>query len=136
MNKTQKTTWLVIANAIKAEIYAIDNVQWHTLVTILENPDGRLKSQDLTSDKAGSSDAHREEHQHFAKEIGNFLDHHEKQAQYQALIICAEAGFHGLLNAILPSHVKLLITRSINKDYIPLPANGRDALIKKIMHEV
>jgi protein required for attachment to host cells len=143
-----KTIWLVIANSVKAEIYAIEN-QSSTLVTVLENPEGRLKSKELTSDKPGSygtshtargqfsfpHDPHKEEHLQFAKKIADFLEYTKNENKYQEFILCAEAGFQGLINEALSKHVQYSLLRKIDKDYIPLPESEKENIIKTLIRE-
>lgn len=143
-----KILWLLIANSVRAEIYTIEK-QTPSLLTTIENPEGRLKSRDLISDKPGSyetnhqahgqfsysHDPHKEEHLHFAKKIADFLDHEKKEKKYEELILCAEAGFQGLINEQLSEHVKFSLLRTIEKDYIPLPDSKKDSIIHTIIRE-
>lgn len=143
-----KTIWLIIANSVKAEIYSIEN-QSPTLVTVLENPDGRLKSHELTSDKPGSygtshatrgqfsfsHDPHKEEHLQFAKKIAEFLEHTKNENKYEEFILCAEAGFQGLIKEALSEHVQYSLLRTISKDYIPLPASEKEKILNTLVRE-
>lgn len=141
-----KTTWLVIANAIEAGIYAIQG-KTHSLVKSLTHPEGRLKSIEIAGDKAGSYHAgsgprshfeapnspHEEEHKLFAKEVAHFLEEHRQQHQYHDLIVCAEPHFHGLLNHAFTDSTRSLISQSIQKDYIPLPKEKMTSIIEEII---
>ncbi len=145
---SSKIMWLVIANAVKAEIYAVDNQQ-STLLTVLENPEGQLQSHELKSDKPGSyatghmahgqfsypHDPQKEEHLQFAKKIADFLDHQKKNEKYDKLILCAEAGFQGLINEELSEHVQFSLLRRIDKNYIPLPDSEKEHIISTIVRE-
>ncbi len=141
-------TWLVIANSTKAQIHKIEQHK-ATLIETLNHPESRLKSGELTSDEAGHykssngahgqyqppSDAHEKEQEYFANEIAKFLEKGRQKNRYGTLIICAAPHFHGLINQAISDPVKLLIKKSIKKDYIPLPANELNEVIEKIANE-
>lgn len=143
----KKITWLVVANSAKADFYKIENKDY-ALVETLTHPESRLKSSELTSDEAGSyrsggaghgqfepaTNPHEQEHQTFAKEIANFLEKNRTGHHYEALIICAEARFYGLLNKAMTGAVRLLVTKTIEKDYIPLPKIKMQAAIEGIIN--
>ena len=147
-NKPAKITWLVIANAVKADIYHINHKE-HTLIETLNHPDSRLKTGDLTSDKPGSyrtdgsasgqyastHSPHEDEKKHFAKEIADLLESKRQKHAFTALIICSESHFHGLLNQQMTVSVRALVTKTIEKDYIPLPKVKLTAAINAIIHE-
>ena len=145
----QKLTWLVIANSVEAKIYHITK-QEHTLVKTLTHEQGRLKSSELTADKQGAyksgssvhgqfaphTDPHEEEHIVFARELAHFLEHSHQQNEYKELILCAAPHFHGLVNKALNKGVHSSIVKSIEKDYIPLPKDKLEAVIKTIIDEL
>lgn len=135
------TTWLTICNATKANIYDISKTKKKLngfssslLVKVLEHPEGRMKGIDLTTDKAGKYKArnfgrgkfsaqttpHEGELEHFAKEIGVFLDNQHAKQHFQSLVVCADPHFQGVLEKHLSSKVKQSIHRYIPKNYLPL----------------
>lgn len=143
-----KTTWLVIASAVKADIYAVQEKKY-TLITTLTHPESRLKSAEIAGDKPGSystdhtarghfsassSTPHEEEHKIFAREIAAALEQGRQTHQYHALILCAEPHFHGLLNQAVTHAVSLLITQAIEKDYIGLPKDKVHTVIEGLIH--
>ncbi len=142
----KKITWVVIANAIKAEIYELTK-EGCILVIRLTHPDGRLKSIDLTSDQPGHyqtgngahgqftppSNPHETEHKQFAKEIVSFLEKNKQQNHYQSLVICAEPHFHGLLNKVITEPLRSVVSKFIEKDYVPLLQTNMKGVIEAIV---
>jgi protein required for attachment to host cells len=138
----KKVMWLLVANAAQAEIYAVDKRDF-TLVKSYTHSQSRLKSGDLTSDKAGHyktgaaghgqfephSDAHNVEQEHFAKELAGVLEHARQANEYQVLVVCAGPHFHGLLN-------KEMTKMTIEKDYIPLHHKEKEDAIQAIVNEL
>ena len=147
-SKPAKITWLIIANAVKAEVYQL-NHQEHTLIETLNHPESRLKTGDLTSDKPGSyrtdgsasgqyashNNPHEDQKKHFAKELADFLENKRQKHAFTGLIMCSESHFHGLLNQCMTNSVQSLIIKTIEKDYIPLPKLKLNAAIAAIIHE-
>lgn len=141
-------TWVVIANSVKANIYEILKKDY-SLIHELNHPSSCLKSQELTSSPPGhyqtdhaargqyvsSANAHKIEHQNFAKEIANFLEAHREKNQYQHIVLCAEPHFYGLLKQTMTGSVQALITKVIPKDYIPLTNSKLHIIIESIIHE-
>jgi protein required for attachment to host cells len=155
-----KTIWIIFANTTKAEIYKIKHPQSSpldtleqpkkfSLIEVLEHPESRLKSKDLTSDRAGryktdhsthgafisSADPHQEVHYKFAKEISHLLEKGLHQNQYQKIILCVEPHFYGLLNETMPTTVQKCVIRTIEKDYLPFPKPKMHATIENIIQE-
>ncbi len=145
----KKKIWLIMASSIKANVYEIVGKEY-SLAHELDHSESRLKSGDLTTDRAGhyraggrgahgefapTSDAHDEEHKHFAKEIADFLEKNRQENHYDAIILCAEPRFHGLINACITKSVRERVILNIEKDYIPLPIVKINAIIETIIHE-
>ncbi|OGT31008.1 MAG: hypothetical protein A3E87_06235 [Gammaproteobacteria bacterium RIFCSPHIGHO2_12_FULL_35_23] len=151
-----KLTWLLIANATKAYLFDITKSKQHTetvsptLLETLVHPQGRAKGIELQTDKSGhystpsgsggkfieKTTPHDIELEIFAHEIINYLTHTDRAKSYQALIICAEPHFLGILTKELPDSIKKLIIKTIGKDYIPLPKDELITTIKEIQHQI
>src|SRR3989344_6966327 len=150
----KKITWLVIANSTDAFIYEIEKhhntsekKSQHRLIQHLTHEASHLKTSELGTDKPGHyksyssargqftppHDAHRDEQMHFAQEISEFLENERKKHHYEALILCAEPRFHGLLDTSLSELVHALITHHIKKDYIPFPTDKLNQTIEKFI---
>lgn len=139
-------TWLVIANAAQALIYRVKNRDYQ-LIQTLNHEESRLKSAELVADKPGrhktrqtnqgefiqASDPHKQERVFFAKELAKLLDLNRRQNHYDALILCAEPGFYGLLLQSLPKAAQDRIVQTVEKDYIPLPEQQRNKVIEAML---
>lgn len=132
------TTWILVANASKAHLYASPKAKLFNgnakLDQIYEysHPQSRQKSTDLVSDRAGrrmtlragsatykeSSNAREQEADMFARQLvdklaSEYLAHH-----FEDLIIAAPPQFHGMLNKHLSNnHLNSAISVNIEKDY-------------------
>lgn len=139
--------WLVIANTVEAKIYDVETRHQFKLIKELSHNASRFKTSELVSDRPGHyqsglsghgqfispTDAHKDEHCQFAKEIAKFLDQERKNHQYESLIICMEPHFHGLLNSAMNGSVQSCVKKHIRKDYIPLPENKLNQTIAGII---
>lgn len=125
----KKMTWIVIANSAEAHIYECKAGE-HTLIKTLSHPASLLKSSELATGQAGKyqtshaahgqfespSNPHEQEHQHFAKEIADYLEQGRNQHLYQNVILCAEPHFYGLLKKSCNPQVNALVSKSVQKD--------------------
>lgn len=150
-------TWIVVTNSTKAFVYKISNTRLEKegpiLIKEFSHPESRLKETELLTGSLqghhaatfaphGSqgtfehhADVHREEHVKFARELAQFLNQELNQHHYQKLVICAEPRFYGLLNNAFSEPVKASVEQHISKDYIPLPQNELDKIVKDIKLE-
>jgi len=140
-----KIIWLVIANAAQAKIFRVHKHQ-HSFVETLAHPESRLKSGEIASDRPGSyqkdnspegqyeapTNPHDHEKTVFAREIKDYLEKARGANDFEALVLCAEPHFAGLLNEMLTPQTKALLAKTIHKDYIPLPKDKFDAVVKEI----
>ncbi|MFZ9036341.1 MAG: host attachment protein [Francisellaceae bacterium] len=81
------------------------------------------------------SNPQEEEHKVFAKEIVDYLEKHRQQNNYDRILLCAEPGFYGRLNKVIASPLEQIITKVVQKDYVPLPKPKLDNMIKKLIEE-
>lgn len=142
-----KPTWLVIANSVEAKFFNVLNHQNYEVVKTLTHESSRLKNQDLVSDRPGHyqsshsahgqfmphSDMHTLEHEHFAAEIGKFLEHAHSQHLFESLIVCAEPRFLGELRNAFSEGLKRLLHKEVHKDYVPLDAQKLKAVIAELI---
>lgn len=105
-----------------------------TLVKQLEHPEGRKKSSELDTDRAGASassgggtggggrsmSTEHSAHQHvaaqFAKEIADELKKERAHGEFNDLILVAEPRFLGLLRGSLDSQTAHHVVSSVSKD--------------------
>ena len=129
------TTWILIANASVARLYANHGVKKGLeLIKEFSHPESREKSSELVSDRPGHNQGHGNGHGSFVpatqpkqNEAGRFAQELAKELEqgranniYDRIILIASSPFIGLLNSRFSNHVRDLITDSIEKDYTKL----------------
>jgi protein required for attachment to host cells len=123
---------VVTANGNDCRIYHYDRHPAKlTLLNQISHPENKLRSGDLTSDRAGHyqaggtsgrgaysprSDAKEIEVENFSREIANVLNKERSGNEYKKLVLIAPSHMSGLLNQHLNKHVKELIVNHIQKD--------------------
>ena len=125
-------TWILVGNASQAAIYLNDGPnKGLTRLKMLEHAASREKGTDLTTDRpgqqqgpnagrgslVGSKSPKEVEAERFALEVARELDQGRTKNAYERLILVASPHFMGLINQSLESHVRQLVTDSIEKDY-------------------
>ena len=126
------TTWILVANASEAKIYANKGInKGLEKIAAFAHPDSRKKALELVTDRSGhmqsAGNGHgarqpattpkQHEHEIFAREIAHRIEHGRTGNQYQRLIVAAEPHFRGLLNSTFSTQVRSLISESLDKDY-------------------
>jgi len=124
------TTWILIANASSARIYSNQGPKKGLqLVKQFAHPESRDKASELVSDRPGqtrgnghgafvaATDPKQHEADRFALELSKELDQGRGANSYERLILVASSPFIGMLNSRLSSHVRALVSESIEKDY-------------------
>lgn len=125
-------TWILVANASCARLF-INNGPNKGLKIVREfqHQASREKASDLVSDRPGhfnsggngrgayvaTIDPKRNEAEHFAHELAKTLEQGRTSNIYQRLILVAPPAFMGAINSHIGSHVRTLISDSIEKDY-------------------
>lgn len=126
------TTWIVVANASLARLYANNGPKKGLqLLKELSHPESREKASELVSDRPGhnpgagnghgslvpATDPKQHEAVRFAHELSKELEHGRASNLYERLIMVASSPFIGVLNQRLTSHVRNLVSDTIEKDY-------------------
>ena len=126
------TTWILVANASEATIYANKGInKGLEKVAAFDHPESRKKGSDLVSDRPGhmqsagnghgayqpATDPKQNEHESFARELAQHIEQGRTSNQYKRLIVTAEPHFRGLLNGTFSGQVRSLISESLDKDY-------------------
>lgn len=137
------TTWILIANASFARLYANHGIKKGLqLIKEFNHPQSREKTSELVSDRPGHSQSQGNgrgafvatsqpkinEAGKFAQELAQELEKGRANNIYDRVILVASAPFIGLLNHRFSSHVHHLITDTIEKDYTrfaPQELSGR-----------
>jgi len=136
----QTVTWALVANSGFAQIYEIKG-HGKEIKEILQidNPDGRMKSGEILSDRPGRSfdsmggsrhalgtevDPHVHEQKIFAHKLVEILKKGIEGNSFQQLALIAPPQFLGELKLVLSENLKKIITKEINKD-LPIYQNGK-----------
>ena len=114
-----RVQWILVAQRAGAKLYQSSPAGTHLkLLRDIPHPKGRLKDRDLISDKAGrmfsnqagsparsATDGEKSAHDHdaevFALELARILDQGRTQNSYDQVVLVAEPGFLGKLQAVL-----------------------------------
>jgi protein required for attachment to host cells len=137
------TTWILIANASFARLYANHGLKKGLqLVKEFAHPQSRGKGLDLVTDRPGhnagagnghgsfipATDPKQNEANRFALELAKELEKGRAEQFYDRLILVASAPFIGLLNNRFSNHVRSMITDTVERDYTrftPQELSGR-----------
>lgn len=130
------TLWILIANSSYAKLFEVKGHGRHIKeIQHIENPEGRMKSGDLLSDRPGRTfdrmgagrhalgtevDPHAHELQVFAGKLAHLLYEANVNHSYDELGIVAPPQFLGVLNQSLDEGVRKSVFKEVNKD---LPAH-------------
>lgn len=126
-----KTTWIVVASREEVRIFSREGRRHIKLERDIGNPTGRLKLQDLVSDRSGASSDNRmrrrpaystEESpraralQDFYREVCEQLDRSLAKHEFSELVLIAEPRLLGYLRGMLSKNLEQSVTREIPKD--------------------
>jgi len=126
-----ETTWIVVASREEVRIFSRAGYAHLKLERDIGNPLGRLKNQDLVSDKAGAADDNRfrgrpaystEESpkeralKDFYREVCDLLDHALSTHQFSSLVLIAEPRLLGYLRDMVSKNVERSVSQTIAKD--------------------
>jgi protein required for attachment to host cells len=128
-------TWIVLANASRARIFAVDGGPGRPVeVTDLVHPASRQKGSELGQDRAGHAERHgadsgqggasfdprtdprQKEHVQFAHELAATLHDGVTGRRCKALLLVASDPFLGELKACLSAATRPAVVRSVPKD--------------------
>ena len=142
-------TWLLIADASKARIYALykarifqeQNPKQLELIGEYSHLNSRKKGSELTSDKSGEFGSgtfveatHPKVHEalQFAHELIQHIETGRKAGVFRDLIIVAPPAFMGMLQKELSHEIHKLVSQRIEKDYTQ--CNESELMQKLITH--
>ena|GEM_PF-313123 len=122
--------WVVTANAGKARIHSIADKNHISSIKDFDNPEARLKEQDLVTDRPGhfkgqnpargafvGGDPKENEIRLFAKKIVDFLKHEYSLNHFAKLIVTASPHFLGHLKMSLDKQLTELTLLFLAKDF-------------------
>lgn len=153
MNLTKSKYWIVVTNASKLRIFAIDHdlhkiVYDLVFVEELNHNASRLRDSELDGDRPGrykinssnngsayeyKTDSTEREKIHFATEIALFLRNAKDCGKFEKLIIIAHDHFYGILKQHFDHIVQDSIYNIILKDYTLFT---KEDLAKMIRNEI
>jgi len=140
-------TWIVLADAATARVYARAKRRNWTLLAELTHPQSRAKESDLLSDKPGRvkqstgsrsamgrhTPRHEVEVTHFAQEIAKVLHDGVVRNAYDRLVLVSPPEMVGILRATLSQRVADRITATVEKDYLHLdPPVARERIEREL----
>jgi protein required for attachment to host cells len=124
--------WIVVADAARARIFSSgQNTSSMKEIETLNNPEGRMHEQELTSDLPGRTFDSAGEGRHamgkavdpkkhatidFAKSIASHLDNARSQNKFSTLVFIAAPAMLGHLREALNAETKKLVIEEIDKD--------------------
>lgn len=126
-------TWIVVAEGSRARVLSARNAV-QPLVEILdfEFPEGRLRDQDIHTDRPGSTreithggrsameprDIREQQHSAFARLIADALERARNTGDYQRLMLVAPPAFLGALRSALSSPLQKLVDKTVQKNLV------------------
>ena len=126
-----ETTWIIVASRDEVRIFSRVGRGHIKLERDIGNPLGRLKNQDLKSDKAGAANDNRiwgrpaystEESakeralKDFYREVCDQVDHALSSHKFERLVLIAEPRLLGYIRGMLSKNVERSVTQTIPKD--------------------
>lgn len=129
-------TWIVVVNRVEAKVFETDG-KGHKgdvkFIEKLENPRGRLKSQDINADKPGFSPGvaghggTKEKAQSptdrvsqmFAKRVSEYLEEARHANSFDEVVLIAAPQFLGRLRGMFSGPLKDAVSMEIPKDLGP-----------------
>lgn len=125
-------TWILVAHHSGARLFENDGPgKGLRALQEISHPEGKLKIQDITSDRPGRSSDSQGMHHSFGKELhdpkehlthqfvkhlAGILNEGRNQHRYTRLILVADPRLLGELRAVLDHQTAALVTATLNKD--------------------
>ncbi len=143
-SEKHRPIWVVVADQSKARIFQwVQNEPLQSLCEI-DNPEGKEKGSNLTSDKPGRTfESHSQSHhgqtgglrhayskdidphekvvQAFTHQVTKFLEEARKKNRFEELVLVANSRMLGMLQDALDKATRGLITATHDKDYAWVP---------------
>ncbi|WP_432472899.1 host attachment protein [Amphritea sp. HPY] len=125
-------TWVLVANASTAHLYATERLgEEMSVLKEFSHSESRAKGSTLASDRPGSNqsrgssmgsmgdplDPKEFEAERFATELAKEMDKGRVNRDFRRLVLVAVPHFQGLLKSHLNNHTRAMVVNSINKDF-------------------
>jgi protein required for attachment to host cells len=143
-----KPAWTLIANSTHARLLQQQLGEPMIVLKSFEHAQGRSKISELADDRMGHEsadgsyggtsfqprvDAKRKEHEKFAHELADYVEHEAQEGRFASLAVFASSPFLGELKAALGDATKRLAKATHDLD---LTAVGLTELERRIAHEL
>jgi protein required for attachment to host cells len=144
-----KTTWILIANSAHARCFLRESGTRHwSMLTEFDDPLGRAKGQDLTSDRSGHEttrqggsgtayaphmDPRTKEHEKFAAQLARFCNEGVAAHRCDALAIFAAAPFLGEIKEHLDEQARKVLRVAAAHDFTSLSGSE---LLRRVDQEL
>ena len=146
----QSLTWILIANASKARLYAVYKAKLFQadshpddfkLIDEFSHEESRMKNRELVSDKMGEFGAatfgeatppKALEAEQFAQQLITMLEAARKTNSFRDIILIASPTFMGMLCKQMPNELQKTLNQKIEKDYVHL--QGQQLLQALVNH--
>ncbi|HXY95873.1 MAG TPA: host attachment protein [Steroidobacteraceae bacterium] len=136
---------IVVANQAEAAFYDLDSRTGDPkFATRLTDPLAHLHDRDLKSDRPGRFSDHallspgrrgatahhgtggerrprKHEAEVFARQVAGQLEHAQRNAEFDRLVVMAAPPFLGVLRKMLPDSVRLQVAAEVSKDLVNQP---------------
>lgn len=130
---TPKVTWILAANRVRAAFFRKEKGDAIEFLRRFENPEARLREQDLVSDSPGKSQSsasaghprhalgreavwHEKAAVDFSRKLIKEISRSYEQGKFDELILIAEPHFLGFLRSALPKHLASAPRRELNRE--------------------
>lgn len=150
-NAHKITSWIVVADGSKADIYTYDGpAQGLTLVTHTDHPESRKSSREHMADRPGRSfdsagggqrhamapptDAHALEKAKFVHELCETIDAAATSGRFERLYLVAPPAILGQLRAGLSKQALDRIAGELHKDLTNIPSRDLPEHLSGIMN--
>jgi len=151
---------IVVANQAEAAFYDLDSSTGEPkFATRLTDPLAHLHDRDFKSDRPGRFSDHallgpgrrgatahhgtggerrprKHEAEVFARQVAGQLEHAQRNAEFDRLVVMAAPPFLGVLRKVLPDSVRLHVAAEVSKDLVnEPPASVRAHMPPEILRE-
>ncbi len=143
-------TWILVAHRSGARLFENRGPgKGLELLYNLEHPAGKLKNQEIDSDKHGRSFDRRGVGRHaytteqeptthvaaqFAKQLAAVLEEGRVQQRYARLVLVAEPRFLGILRAELSAPTAALVSATLDKDLGSIEARDLPKYLEEVVY--
>ena len=139
--------WYLVASRIEARIFAQEGVNCKLeLIERLKNPEGRLKNQDLVSDRPGQADPTRNSYQpptlpteqiliSFSRSISDYLEQARQNNAFKTITLVAPPNVLGAIKQELSNPISTLVRATLSSDLANVKSREMSSRLKGVLVE-